>query len=168
MNNLDSYALIEDDEFYVENHDPHIIDINAAKDHLEGDVEYVGYWYVYDAAGYVFKCNNPDRSKGHKDYVILKHRYNPYAEKQDLIVCGYDQKRMEEISTQSGLVCRHCNTVIWSLNTHDYHGCNCTDDNKVVIVDGGMDYTRTMVSDKSDFMVVRVDHLNKQLTRLKD
>ena len=167
MRDLTDYVLIEGEEYYVENHDPHIVDKQKLMDRLEGDLTYIGYWFVKDAKGYVFHCSNPDRSKGYKDYVILKYQYNYIVDDYDFYICGYDQEEMEQLSYQTGLACRKCKTVIWSLYRHDYHGCRCEDKHDGVCVDGGMDYFRCSHGNNSNSLAVRVDHLKKQITRPK-
>ncbi len=165
---LTDYVLIDGEEYYVENHDPHFIDKDKAMEHLDGDLEYIGYWWVKDAKGYVFKDKNPDRSKNHKDYVVLKHVYNYHRDKYDVYVAGYDEAPMEERSIQSGLACKKCKTVVWSLDRHDYHGCQCKkEDDSMVCVDGGMDYIRTAFSGNSECISVIINHRTRQISRPK-
>jgi len=162
---LTDYALIDGEEYYVENHDPHVIDKDKALEHLEGDVEYVGYWFVKDAKGYVFHAKNPDRSKGHKDYVVIKYVYNYMMDDYDFYIAGYDRAEMEERSIQVGQACRHCKTVIWSLSRHDYHSCRCKKDGDQVCIDGGTDYYRLAFGKNSDSFPVTVNHLTKTITK---
>jgi len=166
MKDLTDYVLINGEEYYVENHDPHYLDKDKIAKRLEGNLQYIGYWWVKDAWGYVFRDSEPDRSKGYKDYVVIKHVYSPNTHRNDIYIAGYDEKQMQERSVQTGILCRRCKTIIWSLHRHDYHSCQCqSEDNSSVSIDGGMDYTRSSYSENTDACMVRINHLTRTITR---
>lgn len=82
----------------------------------------------------VYYSSNPDRSLGHKDYVIL---YKDPVLLQ-FFVTGMDAPEMEEYRFQDGLQCPSCADVIYSITRHDYRHCKCGE----TMIDGGRDYTR--------------------------
>lgn len=166
MKDKKDYVLIHGEEFYVENHDPGFIkDLKAVEESLfkKDEVEYLGYWYVKDAPGYVWHSKNPNRDLGHKDYVILKHRYNPITEQNDFVIMGYDREDMIPLSTKSAAACQHCKVICWSLTRHDYHACHCEDKEKQICVDGGSDYMRMSFGSKAIWQDVDLDFINKMV-----
>lgn len=159
-------VLIDNEEYYVENHDPGVINIQKAINTFDGDLSYVGYWFVKDAPAYVFHSANPDVSKGHKEYLCIKHVYDYFQQQQKIVLMGYTREQMEEMSVQAGTACRHCKTIIWSLTRHDYHGCRCEEKDKSVAIDGGMSYFRKTFGNECDCFSVTVNHLTRTITRV--
>jgi hypothetical protein len=173
-------VMINGEKYTVENHNPEKIDPVKVLEHLDTD-EFVGVWFVKDCQGYVFHSKNPDRSKSHKDYCIVKYRYNAMTEKYDMVIMGYDTDDMNKMSTQGAVACHHCKTVIWSLHRHDYHYCKCLPNEtdrvgkenilseeeitklrkQACSIDGGMDYMRG--SPGSDCTYMSINHLTKEI-----
>lgn len=169
MKNLENYVCIDGEDYYVEDHDPHIIHKDKAIEQLEGDLEYVGHWFVKDAKAYVFHALNPNRSKGHKDYVALKYIYSAGIESYDVVIMGYDHDDMLALSVQDGMLCNKCKTIVWSLYTHDYHGCRCKDNDERLMVDGGMSYMRGRFGKNHEgCFMVKINHLTRMITREND
>lgn len=184
MNTLkieDHSVILNGEKYTVENHDPGILDIKKVQEHMEGLDHFMGVWFVKDCSAYVFHSENPDRNKGHKDYCVLKYQYNPMTERRDIVVMGYDQDKMTEMSTQGAIACHHCKTIIWSLYRHDYHYCRCLPENtdrvgseaelteeeitklrkQACSIDGGMDYMRS--SPGSDCSYLSINHLTQEI-----
>lgn len=169
--NKPNHVLINGEEYLVENHDPKLfskpLDEVAMMLFKNDTLEYKGYWYVKDAPAYVWYSPNPNRDLGHKDYVCLKHRYNPIAEKQDMVIMGYDLEDMKKLSVKDAVVCHHCKTVCWSLTRHDFHACRCENEKEQVCVDGGSDYLKISFGDESHYDVVSLDFLSKMVNKPK-
>lgn len=99
-------------------------------------------WSVYHAA-------NPDRSKNHKNFVLLGNLRNG-----NFIITGRDD--LESIRFVNGIKCEVCDTVIYSAYRHDFTECGC--DNQASI-DGGLDYMRVGAMDMDKIKNVRIDLL---------
>jgi len=120
---------------------------------FEGDLTYTNTFCVKGAylPVAVFRNANPDRSKNHKDFMLLWMN-----EKNAGVVSGMDADEMEEYRYQNGMHCPDCKEVIYSVNRHDYRKCKCGR----CMVDGGKDYFRTnMVG-----TIVRIDLLTDDIT----
>lgn len=104
--------------------------------HFEGDLTYLNTFCIkgYYLPVAVFRNTNPDRSKDHKDFMLLW-----VDNKSHLIVSGIDADEMEKYRYQTGMYCPDCKEVIYSVNRHDYRKCKCGR----CMVDGGKDYFRT-------------------------
>lgn len=115
-----------------------------------GDLTYVRtfsirghYWAVYHAA-------NPDRSKGHKDYMMLGKDPN----NGKWYVSGSTPEEMEKERMQSAVLCLECDTILYSINRHHFHKCGCQNE---TMVDGGKDYLRCGGKDMSKVHTVDLD-----------
>jgi aldehyde:ferredoxin oxidoreductase len=167
-----NHIKIDGEPYLVENHQPEgmfAIPLEEVAEKLfkDSEVEFMGYWYVKDAPAFVWHSKNPNRELGHKDYVVLKHRYNPMLENNDMVIMGYDQEDMEKLSVKEAAACHNCNTVCWSLTRHDYHACRCKEDDKQIYVDGGSDYMRMSFGNQALYSMVTINFLTKQITKLK-
>lgn len=87
----------------------------------------------YDRPAAVYKVANPDRSKGHKDYMLLWN--DEYCMGW---VSGMNADRMEQWRYQKGLKCNKCGDVMYSIDRHDFRHCKCG----ACAVDGGRDYLK--------------------------
>ena len=105
----------------------------------------------------VYRAANPDLSKGHKRYMLLQ------TNSQGGMVRGMTEDEMEKERFQTAVLCQNCNSVIYSMNRHDFHPCLCPKD-KAVFVDGGKDYIKVNFSKKSKFQQVRLDLLTDTWT----
>lgn len=81
----------------------------------------------------VYKAKSPDIKKGHKKYVLLQ------KQDEQLLIRGMSSKEMAKERHQKAIVCLSCNTLLYSINRHHYHGCECSND---TTVDGGKDYLK--------------------------
>lgn len=79
----------------------------------------------------VYKVANPDKSKGHKKYLLLNGA--PHN-----CVRGMDSKEMRKWRYQDAICCLKCNTIIYSVNRHHMNSCECGS----ISIDGGRDYTK--------------------------
>jgi len=129
-----------------EDHNYYRINTDAACEHFEGDLTYLNTFCVKGAYQpvAVFKNANPDRSKNHKDYMLLWVDVT-------VVISGMDADEMEKYRYQKGMYCPDCKDVIYSVNRHDYRHCSCGR----CMVDGGKDYFKTNMAGKE----VKIDLL---------
>ena len=96
---------------------------------IKGDLTYIGQvfdssdqsWAFYHAA-------NPDRSKGHKEYVMLCPTH----------ISGREGKEAIAIAETSGIFCTSCVTYVYSPHRHVMVYCECGEN----FIDGGNSYIR--------------------------
>lgn len=167
-----NHVEINGEPYLVEDHQPKgffqiPLEEVAQKLFKESEVEFMGYWYVKDAPAFVWHSKNPNRDLGHKDYVCLKHRYNPMTESSDMVIMGYDLEDMKELSIKEAVVCHNCKTVCWSLTRHDFHACRCEESEAQVCVDGGSDYLKISYGKDANYEVLYLDFLTKMVTKPK-
>jgi len=110
--------------------------LNYAKvcEKLEGDITFVNEFCVngeYDPVA-VFHSKNPDKSKGHKEYILIQSSF-PVG---TVIIRGMTKEEIIKYSTQLGIYCSQCDDVIYSVYRHHYHSCSCGKTS----VDGGKEY----------------------------
>ena len=132
------------------------------KERFSGELSYVNTFCLNgeDEPVAVYLAANPDRSKGHKDYVLLQISINPTSKKTEALVRGLDFQDMDKHKIQTGIECKHCGDVIFSRARHDFCYCEC---NKVAI-DGGKLYTR-VIGDNKDYSYVNIDLLSQKVIR---
>lgn len=120
---------------------------------FSGDLTYIttmciedGYkpWAVYHAA-------NPDTSKGHKEYMLLQ------VEGKQGRVIGRTAEQMEPWWKQDAIQCELCKDVVFSINRHDMHYCECG----ACFIDGGREYCRRTVTSTIEGSY---HHLTKEFT----
>lgn len=105
----------------------------------------------------VYKAKNPDKSKGHKKYMLLQ--LDPLNSGSG-IVRGMDQKEINKFRYQEAIHCLNCDTVLYSINRHHCHGCGC---DKEVTIDGGKDYTKIGYKPDSFYRMVTLDLLTGKI-----
>ena len=106
-----------------------------------GKMEFVNSFCVYgeDQPVAVYRCLEPDRSKGHKDYFLIQILYEPAStEPSPGLIRGMDEKDFALYRFQEALHCFQCDQVVFSVMHHDQRHCKCG----AVFVDGGKDYLR--------------------------
>lgn len=141
-------------------------DHKAVAKKFGGDLTFVNYMCLdLQGLGYypvaVYHAANPDRSKGHKDYMLLFTVYNPHEDKSLMYVSGRTKEELEKERMHGGILCLECNTVIISIARHDYETCDCK--NKAM-TDGGKDYGRYGAMDLNKIKGVQVDLLTDKIT----
>lgn len=95
----------------------------------------------------VYEARNPDRSKGHKDYVLLDRQF----------VRGMDAEEFATHSTMDAIVCLECETMLVSVHRHDYNLCGCPNE---AMIDGGKDYLRCGAKSLDKILVGKYDLLH--------
>lgn len=127
---------------------------------FKADLKYCNDFCVNDeyAPVAVFYDENPDREKGHKNYILL------HISKPNLIVRGMDKKEIEKFRYQPAAHCKECDTVIYSANRHHYNSCECPNE---TIIDGGKDYTRWGAKDMSKASLGNLDLLTDTFEEVK-
>ncbi len=148
---------------------------------LEGEVEFVGFTSLdIQGAGWrpvvLFHAKNPNRAKGHKDYVFLfgvisADDFIATGNKDDIktkfYISGRNENEIQEERYQHGVYCTECKTVLHSVHRHDYKLCGCSNE---TMVDGGQDYLRFGGLDLNKVKPVTIDILTgkakiKRVTR---
>lgn len=104
----------------------------------------------------VYKAKSPDKSKGHKKYMLLQ------LQNDSGLVRGMTQKEINKWRYQEAIHCLNCNTILYSINRHHYHGCGCE---KEVTIDGGKDYTKVGYQEGSLYKMVILDLLTGKVKK---
>lgn len=128
-------------------------DIKICSKHLGDNVEYLGTFCI---KGNYFPCAvfyspDPNLEKGHKNYPFL------HSTDSEVWIGAMDESEFEDERYQDGIYCIHCDSVIYSVNRHDYRMCNCKDGDKKVSIDGGRDYTIIGYGSNANYKHVRID-----------
>jgi hypothetical protein len=97
----------------------------------------------------VYRAANPDRTKGHKDYMLLTKSGD------QMWVSGMTPEEMEKFRYQEAIHCLSCDDVIYSVNRHDFRPCTCGK----VHIDGGRDYTKINFDTGAQYKLVLLDLL---------
>lgn len=100
---------------------------------FEGDLSYIGEMMIRGNCWAVYKAANPNREKGHKDYMMLGEFAGRFW------VSGCTEDEMSTERWQNAIMCRGCGEILFSKFTHDYKTCSC--ENRTMI-DGGGSYQR--------------------------
>lgn len=127
-------------------------DHKAVAKKFKGDLSFCAEFCVngeYEPVA-VYKAKKPNKSKGHKKYMLLQKRGNSG------LVRGMDQKEINKWRYQEAINCLNCDTILYSINRHHYHGCGC---DKEVTIDGGKDYTKIGCQEDSKYEMVTLDLL---------
>jgi hypothetical protein len=105
----------------------------------------------------VYKAKKPNKAKGHKKYLLLQLTADDVA-----LVRGMSAKQMIKWRYQEAIHCLNCNTILYSINRHHYHGCGCE---KEVTIDGGKDYTKIGYKEDSKYKIVTLDLLTGKIKK---
>ena len=106
----------------------------------------------------VYKAKNPDKSKGHKKYMLLQLDPN---DTNKGIVRGMSQYEINRWRYQDAAVCLNCNTMIYSIMRHHNPLCECG----AISIDGGKDYTKVNYKNLGDLQHVRLDLLTGKIKK---
>lgn len=113
----------------------YFFDDKKVAEKFEGDLTFCAEFCVkgeYNPVA-VFKAKKPNLKKGHKKYMLLQ------LNQGGGLVRGMSAQEMKKERYQDAIQCLSCNTVIYSINRHHYHGCGCKNE---VTIDGGKEYTK--------------------------
>jgi hypothetical protein len=103
----------------------------------------------------VYKAKKPNRSKGHKDFLLLQ------LEGEMAWVRGLDKKEMQEFRYQNAIHCLECDSIVYSVMRHDMAYCICGK----VSIDGGKDYTKIGTSTGASYEGVILDLLTDKVKK---
>jgi hypothetical protein len=122
---------------------------------FEGGLTYVTDFCVNDEYHpvAVYKVANPNRDKGHKDYVLLQ------ADNGRLLIRGMDEEEIQKHCYQTAIECNKCKDVVYSVMRHDMRSCKC----EAVAIDGGKDYAK-ISGNNQDYTVGTICHLTGEFT----
>lgn len=132
----------------------------AVSKKLSGDLTYINDFCLdIKGVGYttcsVYRAAKPDKSKGHKEFVVL------FFAGRQMYVTGRSRYELNKERKHSGIHCTACGTVMVSLNRHDYQTCGCPNE---AMIDGGKDYQRFGAADMAKIQAVTVDLLTDKIT----
>jgi hypothetical protein len=122
---------------------------------LSGDLTFCNSLCVkgeYKPVG-VYKAKNPDKSKGHKKYVLI------HIDEFGGLIRGMTPKEMKLWRYQEAAHCHGCNDIIFSVYRHDYHACTCGK----VTIDGGKDYTKVSYESGHLYTVLTIDLITRKI-----
>lgn len=120
---------------------------------FEGDLTYVGDMCLNEGQTVaVYRAANPNRAKGHKEFMLLQVRGKRG------IVAGMDRVQIDTHCIHSAVLCTGCNTILYSVHRHHFHSCSCPNE---TFVDGGKDYLRSGGVSRTAIRVGTYDVLNK-------
>jgi hypothetical protein len=129
-------------------------DHSAVKARFGGDPSFVAEFEIDGKPWAVYHCPNPDRSKGHKDFLMLTLITDLNGSRR-AVVSGRDFSEMEKHRFQTGVLCKSCGSILYSRANHDYRICPC---DNMSMVDGGRSYIRYGGQDLSLVEMIEVDH----------
>lgn len=134
------------------------LDHDKVSKNFSGDLTYIGDSVVKGNAGFVpaavYKAANPDREKGHKDFMLIASLFDPNKMKTTLVVTGREELDLHK--EFDGVLCTKCNTALYSLTRHNFHDCGC--DNRT-FVDGGLDYMCFGATNMDAVKIVKINIL---------
>lgn len=132
-------------------------DHKAVNKRFTGDLTYLNDFCVNDEYYpiSVYKVANPDRSKGHKDYMLLQS--DPLT--KGGLVRGMSEEEINKWCYQDGIKCHSCDDIIYSVNRHDYTHCKCGKVN----VDGGKDYLKIGFESNAIYTIVNINLLTDEV-----
>lgn len=120
--------------------------------HFKGELTYLNDFCVngeYNPVA-VYKCKRPDKSKGHKKYILLQ-----IIDKKTLIR-GMDLKTIKQFSKAKVVQCKKCKDTIYSVMRHDFRSCECGN----ITIDGGTElFHRILYKKLSQYKTFTVDLL---------
>jgi hypothetical protein len=140
------------------------LDLSKINEKFTGDLTYLGdistkegaFTRVYS----VFKAANPDRSQGHKEYVMIYHD----AVSMKYYVTGREENQLGSLAKMEGIKCLECGEVLVSLDRHDYQSCKCENS---ASIDGGRDYIKRGAKDLSKVAFVEINLLTGEVSDVK-
>ena len=138
--------------FNKEKYNYHGIIFDEVCNILEGDIKYIGTMSINEQKTpvSVFYSVKPNRSKGHKDFVLVS-RFD-----DKIYVQGMDMKDFEKYQYQTGVICQKYGEFIYSIYRHDFRECECGS----CFVDGGRDYLRT---GGKNYLPAKIDFINNEI-----
>ena len=143
-------------------------DHKMVSEKFSGDLTYVNDFCLKGTNnGYVtvavYHAKSPDRSKGHKEFMLLYSVYEPFMEKSQYYVSGRELDQMKKESKVQGIWCKDCDSVIYSVNRHHFHKCGCANE---TFVDGGRDYTRYGGKSMTSIELVEINLLTDKIKKI--
>lgn len=131
---------------------------------FEGDLTYINEFDINGTTISIYKAANPNREKGHKDFMGLLKKYNLIDNKPQstAFVTGFSKEDMEKYRYASGVLCLDCKTTLYSCHNHDYVTCDCA--NQAMIDGGGGLYGRCGALKLSRIQSVKIDLFTDEVT----
>lgn len=127
------------------------------KQKYEGEPEFIREFSIGGPTWAVYRVAKPNRKKNHKDFMML--RRIPFGGGE---VSGLDKLQMNKYRYQTALLCKECNQIVYSVNRHDCHTCECPNQTEV---DGGKAYLHYSSNNNKKVEIVTLDLLTGKLTK---
>jgi hypothetical protein len=126
-------------------------DHEAVSSVLKGNLSYLGTTTVFGEYRPVaiYRAANPDRSKGHKEFVLLQ------TEEGKLFVRGRELSEIEPFLHVNAVLCTGCGSTIYSTMRHHMAACECGK----TAIDGGREYQRLSFDADTPFEEFRLNLL---------
>lgn len=131
---------------------------NKVNEKFEGNLTYLNDFCInseYSPVA-VYKVDNPNREKNHKDYLLLQ------TQSDKLLIRGMNSSEIDKFRFQDAIQCLNCDDIIYSVMRHDDRSCKCTS----VSIDGGKDYTKVSFKEDSIYKTGTIDLLTNKFEPL--
>lgn len=123
-------------------------------------VQYLGDSVIKGGPTYaIYYSSNPDKSKGHKNIVLLSLEYDKDGNPKNTWVSGMDFRTFKKEAIQNGVYCLTCKYAMYSPHRHGFITCDCGK----VSVDGGKDYNKVVFKDVGDFVSCEINLLTQRV-----
>lgn len=125
---------------------------------LSGDLTFCNSFCVKDEYKpvAVYKAKNPDKSKGHKKYVLI------HLDEGGGCIRGMTPNEIKPWRTQAAVHCHDCRDVIFSVNRHDFRSCTCGK----VSIDGGKQYTKILYEPGHMYTQLTIDLISCKIVSI--
>lgn len=152
-------SKVKQENWYSFNH-------KAINKKFTGGLTFCNYFCVNDeySAVAVYKVKTPDSSKGHKKYLLLGLMTRESDGAKIGVVRGMSAQKMKQFRYQHAIHCLSCDTILYSINRHHYHGCGCENETHV---DGGAEYLRYLGKDLKKIKIITLDLLTNKIVQTK-
>lgn len=121
---------------------------------LSAETYFVNYMNIKGMLAAVYRCRKPDTKLGHKEYVLVYN--NGYS----WFISGLTRYQIKKYSKMNGVLCKNCDTFLYSMTRHDFHNCACPNETSV---DGGKDYIHCGGKDLSKLVHGSIDLLTDKV-----
>ena len=126
---------------------------------FEGNPQFIREFSIGGDTWAVFKVAEPNRTKNHKDFMLLKKNFGGGG-----IVAGLNRNEMRRFQYQQAIHCLKCNQIVYSVHRHDYHSCECENE---VYIDGGKDYCKWSAKNPKKIRMIVINLITGNIVKHK-
>lgn len=144
-------------KYYPKNY--HGFDHSVVDRQFTGGLTYVGDFPTSfsGVVKAVYRVKKPDKSKGHKRYMVL-YKTNRF------FVAGMTLAQLNASRLHHGVKCEECGEVLASMHRHQMVQCGCYNG---AFADGGSSYLRSGGMDLAKVTAVSIDLLTGKVSKWK-